>query len=54
MIAIQLMDYGVLQIAWDNLHLWKAYKGNRTIADLRYGGKDTISPSTQIFASIKG
>ena len=29
-------------------------KGNRTIADLRYGGKDIISPSTPIFAPIKG
>ena len=29
-------------------------KGNRTIADLRYGGKAIISPSTQSFAPIKG
>ena len=29
-------------------------KGNRTIADLRYGEKDIISPSTLIFAPIKG
>ena len=29
-------------------------KGNLTIADLRYGEKDIISPSTQIFAPIKG
>ena len=29
-------------------------KGNRTIADLRCGGKDIISPSTLIFAPIKG
>ena len=29
-------------------------KGHRTIADLRYREKDTISPSTLIFGSIKG
>ena len=29
-------------------------KGNRTIADLRYGQEDRISPSTFIFAAIKG
>ena len=29
-------------------------KRNRTIADLRYGRKAIISPSTQIFAPIKG
>ena len=29
-------------------------KGNRTIADLRFGGKDIISLSTLIFAPIKG
>ena len=29
-------------------------KGNRTIADLRYGGKGIISPSTLIFSLIKG
>ena len=29
-------------------------KGNRTIAELRYGGKYIISPSTQIFAPKKG
>ena len=29
-------------------------KGNRTTADLRYGEKDIISPSTLIFAPIKG
>ena len=28
-------------------------KGNRTIADLKYGGEDIISPSTLIFAPIK-
>ena len=28
-------------------------KGNRTIADLRYGEKDIMSPSTLIFALIK-
>ena len=28
-------------------------KGNRTIADLRYGGKDIIRPSTLMFAPIK-
>ena len=28
-------------------------KGNRTIADLRYGGKDLISPSKLIFSPIK-
>ena len=28
-------------------------KGNRTIADFRYGGEDIISPSTLIFAPIK-
>ena len=28
--------------------------GNRIIADLRYGGKDIISPSTLNFAPIKG
>ena len=28
-------------------------KGNRTIADLRYGGKDIIILSTLIFAPIK-
>ena len=27
-------------------------KGNRTIADLRYGKEDIISPSTLIFAAI--
>ena len=32
----------------------QAFNGNRTIADLRYGGKDIISPSTIIFPSIKG
>ena len=31
----------------------KIYKGNGIIADLRYGGKDTISPSTLIFGPIK-
>ena len=30
------------------------YKGNHTIADLRYGGKYITSPSTLVFASIKG
>ena len=30
------------------------YKGNRPTADLRYGEKDSISPSTPIFAAIKG
>ena len=30
------------------------YKGNRTITDLRYGGKNIISPSKQIFTPIKG
>ena len=29
-------------------------KGNRTIADLRYGGKDIISLSTLNFALMKG
>ena len=29
-------------------------KGNRTIADLRHGGNDIISPSTLIFGPIKG
>ena len=29
-------------------------KGNRTIADLRYGSEDSISPSTLICVSIKG
>ena len=29
-------------------------KGNCTIADLRYGEKDIISPSTQIFDPVKG
>ena len=28
-------------------------KGNRTIADLRYGQEDSFSPSTLIFAAIK-
>ena len=28
-------------------------KGNRTIADLRYGLEDSISPSTLIFTAIK-
>ena len=42
-----------------NLKNWRLfvcghYKGNRPTADLRYGGKDTISPSTPIFAAIKG
>ena len=40
-----------------NLILWPLStitKGNRAIADLRYGGKDIISPSTLIFAPIKG
>ena len=32
---------------------YSCWKGNRTIADLRYGGKDIISPSTLIFAPIK-
>ena len=27
------------------------HKGNRPTADLRYGGKDSISPSTSIFAA---
>ena len=31
----------------------KISKGNRTIANLRYGVKDIISPSTMIFAPIK-
>ena len=30
------------------------HKGNRTIADLRYGRKDIISPNTQICAPLKG
>ena len=30
------------------------FKGNRTIADLKYGDKDIVSPSTLIFAPIKG
>ena len=29
-------------------------EGNRTVADLRYGGKDITSPSTLISAPIKG
>ena len=29
-------------------------KVNRTIADLRYGGKDIIRPSTLYFSPIKG
>ena len=29
------------------------HKGNRTIADLRYGLEDSIIPSTLIFAAIK-
>ena len=29
-------------------------KGNRTNADLEYGGKYIISPSTLVFAPIKG
>ena len=29
-------------------------QGNRTTANLRYGGKDIISPITVIFAPIKG
>ena len=29
-------------------------KGNRTIAELRFGGKDIISPNTLIFAPMKG
>ena len=29
-------------------------KGNRTIADIRYGDKDIISHSKLIFGSIKG
>ena len=32
----------------------KNSKGNGTVADLRYGGKDNISPSTLIFAAKKG
>ena len=36
------------------MSIWRETKGNRTIADLRYGGKDMISPSTLIFAPIKG
>ena len=30
-----------------------SHKGNHTIADLRYGGENIISPSTLIFAPIK-
>ena len=30
------------------------FKGSRTIADLIYGEKDMISPSTLIFAPTKG
>ena len=30
------------------------HKGNRTIAELRYGVQDIISPSTLIIAPIKG
>jgi hypothetical protein len=29
-------------------------KGHLPSADLRYGEEDSISPSTQIFAAIKG
>ena len=32
---------------------WPFQKGNRIIADLRYGGKDIIIPSTLIVAPIK-
>ena len=32
----------------------KRYKGNHNFTDLRYGGKDSISPSTLIFAATKG
>ena len=40
---------------YTNIHQYKpAYKGNRTIADLRYGVKDIISTSTLIFHPIKG
>ena len=35
--------------------IWLIFiKGNRTFADLRYGGKNIISPSTLIFAANKG
>ena len=30
------------------------HKGNRAFADLRYEEEDSISPSTLIFAAIKG
>ena len=43
--------YGGFSGTW---HIFALHKGNRTIADLRYGGKDIISPSTLIFAPIKG
>ena len=46
---------------WYNLSLFRTselvnllYKGNRAIADLRYGKEDSISPSTLIFAATKG
>ena len=29
-------------------------KGNRALADLRYGKEDSISPSTLMFAAIQG
>ena len=29
-------------------------KGNRALADLRYGEEDSISPSTLVVAAIKG
>ena len=33
---------------------WDDTKGNRTIADLRYGEEDCISSNTLIFDAIKG
>ena len=40
---------------WGNgSHKILRYKGHPPSADLRYGEEDSISPSTQIFAAIKG
>ena len=36
------------------LYNFPIFQEKRTIADLRYGGKDSISPITLIFAPIKG
>ena len=43
----------VFQTMASTLWFLLLFKGNRTIADLRYGQEDSISPSTLIFAAIK-